>query len=182
MPTYVCNARDGRLTNTQKRNVAEAITQIHHEVTGAPRSFVQVFFRSVMSGDHFIGGRPAPEDQVWVAGGIRAGRSAEQKRELVQRIMRACAQITGARESHVWVSVQDVEPAAMVEFGQVLSEPGDEAEWVKSLPAEVQEELRGLGEHPRRQRLLRPVHPGWEVPESFFEPLPDDRLDVFEGK
>ena len=32
----------------------------------------------------------------------------------------------------------------------------------------------------RRERSLEPIYPDWEVPDSFFEPLPDDLLDAFE--
>ena len=31
------------------------------------------------------------------------------------------------------------------------------------------------------KRSLEPVWPGWTVPESFFEPLPEDIIDAFEG-
>ena len=42
-------------------------------------------------------------------------------------------------------------------------------------------ELRAL---PVRRHQPRPVgvDPGLVVPDSFFEPLPDDLLDAFEGK
>jgi len=43
-------------------------------------------------------------------------------------------------------------------------------------------EIRPLGgEHQRRERPLLPTHPGWAIPDSFFDPLPDDLLDAFEG-
>ena len=44
MPTYACSAAAGRLTPTQKLEIVQSITAIHHEETGAPRYFVQVIF------------------------------------------------------------------------------------------------------------------------------------------
>jgi prevent-host-death family protein len=33
-----------------------------------------------------------------------------------------------------------------------------------------------------RKRELGPLYPGYEVPESFFEPLPEELLRGFEGR
>ena len=41
-------------------------------------------------------------------------------------------------------------------------------------------EIRPLVSRPR-ERSLRPVYPDWEIPDSFFDPLPDDLFDAFEG-
>ena len=84
MSTYLCHARLGRLTQAQKGEIAEAFTRIHNDVTGGPPFFVQVIFRDVGSGDHFIGGAPVAEDQAWIQGEIRAGRTAKQKGELLK--------------------------------------------------------------------------------------------------
>jgi prevent-host-death family protein len=43
-------------------------------------------------------------------------------------------------------------------------------------------ELRPLDDAALQRRSLEPVWPGWTVPDSFFEPLPDDVLDAFEGR
>jgi prevent-host-death family protein len=43
-------------------------------------------------------------------------------------------------------------------------------------------ELRPVqGESTRPMRSLEPVWPGWSVPESFFEPLPEELLRAFDG-
>jgi phenylpyruvate tautomerase PptA (4-oxalocrotonate tautomerase family) len=67
MPTYVCNAAARRLTSDvgpKKGEIARSITALHHEETGAQRYLVQVIFYDVASGSHYIGGRPAPADQI----------------------------------------------------------------------------------------------------------------------
>ncbi len=43
-------------------------------------------------------------------------------------------------------------------------------------------ELRPIALERPEPRSLDPVWPGWTVPESFFEPLPDDVLSRFEGR
>ena len=43
-------------------------------------------------------------------------------------------------------------------------------------------ELRPITKEAPRERSLDPLWPGWTVPSSFFEPLPDALLEAFEGK
>jgi prevent-host-death family protein len=44
-------------------------------------------------------------------------------------------------------------------------------------------ELRGLSDDAgMRSRTLRVLWPEWAVADSYFEPLPADVLDAFEGK
>ena len=108
MSTYLCHARLGRLTDVQKGEIAEAFTRIHNQVTDGPSFFVQVIFRDVGSGDHFIGGAPAAEDQAWIQGEIRAGRTAEQKSELLTRLVDAYSNIARTHESNVWAYIQEI--------------------------------------------------------------------------
>ena len=70
MPIYVCSAATGRLTPVQKTEIARSITDIYHEVTGAPRYFVQVIFHDVTPGNNYVAGRPAPADQILIRGDI----------------------------------------------------------------------------------------------------------------
>jgi len=42
-------------------------------------------------------------------------------------------------------------------------------------------ELRPLQAKPQGRRSFDPIWPGWSVPDSFSEPLPDDVLTAFEG-
>ena len=87
MPTYVCSAATGRLTPVQKTEIVRSITAIHHEETGAPRYLVQLIFHDVAPGNHYVAGRPAPADQIWIRADIRGGRTDEQKSQMLRRIM-----------------------------------------------------------------------------------------------
>lgn len=59
MPIYVCSAATGRLTPVQKTEIVRSLTDIYHEVTGAPRYFVRVMFHDVAPGNNYVAGRPA---------------------------------------------------------------------------------------------------------------------------
>src|ERR1700724_1132613 len=71
MPTYACSAATGRLTPTQRVEIVQSITAIHHEETGAPRYFVQVIFYDIAYANHYIAGQLAPAGQMWIRGDIR---------------------------------------------------------------------------------------------------------------
>src|ERR1700731_4254531 len=81
MPTYIVYAASGRLSANAKQRIAEEITRIHNETTGAQSFFAQVIFNEVPQGTQFVGGSPRRSEQIFVHGHIRAGRIAELKRE-----------------------------------------------------------------------------------------------------
>jgi phenylpyruvate tautomerase PptA (4-oxalocrotonate tautomerase family) len=98
MPTYVCSAATGRLTPTQKTEIVRSITAVHHEETGAPRYLVQVIFHDIAPGNHYVAGLPAPADQIWIRADIRGGRTDEQKRKMLRRMMQDIGRASGAAE------------------------------------------------------------------------------------
>src|SRR5919106_3694687 len=108
MPTYVCSAAAGRLTPVQKTEIVRSITAIHHEETGAPRYLVQVIFYDVAPDSHYVAGRPAPANQIWVRGDIRSGRTNDQKSQMLRRIMQDVARASGAVEDTVWVYLSEI--------------------------------------------------------------------------
>jgi phenylpyruvate tautomerase PptA (4-oxalocrotonate tautomerase family) len=144
MPTYVCSLAEDSVDDRQKAAIAEAITKIHNEETGAPRYFVQVVIEEKKATDRFLGGSPASE-QIWIRGDIRAGRTEMQRKAMMLRIMREVAQITGAKEESIWVYLCSLAPTDMVEYGHVLPKPGEEGAWYDRLPKPLQEYLTSLG-------------------------------------
>jgi phenylpyruvate tautomerase PptA (4-oxalocrotonate tautomerase family) len=71
VPTYTCTTEAGRLSKEQRLKVAECIAAVHSEETGAPRYLVQVIFYDLAPDSHYVAGRSAPTDQIWVRGDIR---------------------------------------------------------------------------------------------------------------
>jgi len=140
MPTYAfTTARD--LTAEQRAKLVESVTTIHQVEAMAPRYFVQVVFYKVEPGSIFVGGEAASPDHVWVRADIRSGRTNEQKARMLQRIMLETSEILGISEQAVWVYISDIPAQGVLEFGNVLPEPGGEEKWLASLPSTLREKL-----------------------------------------
>lgn len=145
MPTYICTVPAGRLSAEQKARVAADITRVHNEVTGAATFFAQVIVNEVPAGNYFLGGKPLREDQVFVNGQIRAGRSAVDRARLMRGILESVAAAANAEMTSVWVYLTDLPPRDMIEYGHVLPEPGSETEWLNGLPAKDRERMIKAG-------------------------------------
>ena len=89
----------------------------------------------------FIGGEAASPDHIWVRADIRSGRTNEQKAGILRRTMRETSEILGISEQSVWVYISDIPAQAVLEFGNVLPEPGGEEQWLASLPGALREKL-----------------------------------------
>lgn len=144
MPTYVCSVPPGLLTSERKREVAGAISRLHHEATGAPSYFVQVVIEESAGTSRYLGGSPA-DGHIWIRGDIRAGRPDDVRKALMLSIMREVAAITDVPETAIWVYLCNLAPTDMVEYGHVLPAPGEERAWYEALPAELRAYLAGLG-------------------------------------
>jgi phenylpyruvate tautomerase PptA (4-oxalocrotonate tautomerase family) len=144
MPTYIVSAAAGRLSADAKQHIAEDITRIHSQATGAQSFFAQVIFNEVPQGNHFVGGSLLRSEQIFVHGHIRAGRSVERKRELLESIVDAISKTTSVAKRYVWAYISELPPAQMIEYGHVLPEPGSEQSWLSSLPAEDRDYMQGI--------------------------------------
>lgn len=135
MPTYTLTAPAGRLSEEHKARLAAAITRVHHEVTGAASFFAQVIVNEVPRGCYFVGGRLLRGEQMFLNGQIRAGRSAQDRKRLLEGLRDAVAEAAAAQASSVWVYLTDLPARDMIEYGHVLPEPGGEQAWLDALPA-----------------------------------------------
>jgi phenylpyruvate tautomerase PptA (4-oxalocrotonate tautomerase family) len=147
MPTYVCSVAKGSVNDGQRQAIAEAISRVHSEETGAPPFFVQVVIEEKEPGQRFLGGSPE-ERHVWIRGDIRAGRTEQQRHAMMIRIMQEVSRITGVKEDDVWVYLNHLAPTDMVEYGHVLPQPGKEQAWFDALPTSLKEYLTRLGQSP----------------------------------
>lgn len=144
MPTYVCSVPPGLMTPAAKAGLAQAISRLHHEATGAPRFFVQVVIEESVGTSRFLGGAPA-DGHIWIRGDIRAGRPEAVREALMLAIMRETAVITGVAQTDIWVYLCNFAPTDMVEYGHVLPAPGEEQAWFAALPSDLRAYLAGLG-------------------------------------
>jgi phenylpyruvate tautomerase PptA (4-oxalocrotonate tautomerase family) len=145
MPTYTVTTANVALTSTQEGEIAAAITDAHHQNTGAPGFFAQVLFVTLPERKHYIGGKPNTTPHIYIHGLIRAGRSAAAKTGLIQQITSKVREISGVGTEDIWVYVQDIPPEQMVEFGRVLPAPGAEEEWRKGFSPAKRQQLVSAG-------------------------------------
>ena len=145
MPTYTVTVANLPLTTEQESAIATAITEAHHVNTGAPAFFAQVLFTTVPAGKHFIGGKIYRTPHVFVHGLIRAGRSVDAKSNLLKDITKKISEIAGLGPEDVWVYLQDIPAAQMVEFGRILPEPGAEEEWLQGVSPKKMQQLEEGG-------------------------------------
>jgi phenylpyruvate tautomerase PptA (4-oxalocrotonate tautomerase family) len=145
MPTYTVTVARGQLDASQKIRIAQEITRVHSETTGAPSYFAQVIFSEVDEGNYFVGGRPLSHGQVFVHGQIRAGRTPENKSALIASMLKAVAEAASVPRTGVWIYIVDLQARQMVEFGHVLPEPGDEPAWTAALPQSDREMMQAIG-------------------------------------
>jgi phenylpyruvate tautomerase PptA (4-oxalocrotonate tautomerase family) len=89
---------EGSVDDRQKAAIAEALSRIHSEETGAPPYVVQVVFEEKKPTDRFLGGSRVSA-QIWIRGDIRAGRTEAQRNAMMLRMMRKVAQITGVKRT-----------------------------------------------------------------------------------
>ncbi len=142
MPTYRITAKPKKLSDVQKDRIAEYITKVHSEITGAPAYYAQMIFDE-HEYRRYIGGKLA-DSQIWIRADIRAGRTVEQRKTLVRKIVEGVSTIAEVPASDVWVYLNNVEAVDMAEFGQILPVPGQEQEWFDSLPSGLQKNLLKL--------------------------------------
>ncbi len=124
MPLYICNSRAGTIPASARPAIANDITEIHCDVTGAPPQFVHAFFLEDAPGPE-LGGRRAV-----VGGSIRGGRTDEQKRAIVERIEASLQRHAGLAAADIAVTTSDVPASWAMEGGEVMPEPGEEAAWL----------------------------------------------------
>jgi phenylpyruvate tautomerase PptA (4-oxalocrotonate tautomerase family) len=125
MPLYRCIVAPNVSSYAQRAEIAEAVTRIHCEVTGGLPMFVHTFFA-----EDAAGMLPA-DKRALMLGSIRAGRTAEQKANLVEELSDSLARVLGLAGDQVSVVTVDIPARWVMEGGDILAEPGDEAEWIK---------------------------------------------------
>ena len=145
MPSYIVTCEEGRLTGSQKRKIAEAVTRAHGDSTGAPYYFVRLTFNEVKSGNYLLGGTQLDGDEIFVHGTIREGRPKHMKDSLMARLAADVAIASQMETNSVWVYLSELPPDQMIEFGRVLPSHGKEAEWAAALPEAEKARLESIG-------------------------------------
>lgn len=124
MPLYRCAVAEGLTQEAQRARIAKEVVRIHCGVTGAPPSFVHAFFSELPRSALPAGKR------AFVLGSIRAGRTEAQKQQIVRELTDVVAEVLGCEANEVGVATADVPASWVMEGGELLPEPGEEAEWL----------------------------------------------------
>ena len=124
MPLYRCAVAEGLTREDQRARIAKEVVRIHCGVTGAPPSFVHAFF-SESPADELPDGKLA-----FVLGTIRAGRTDAQKQQIASELTAVLSDVLGCRTDQVGVVTADIPSKWNMEGGELLPEPGEEAEWL----------------------------------------------------
>ncbi len=123
MPLYICNTKESAVSAAAKEKIADAITNIHCSVTGAPALFVHaVFFEESPL-------FPLEDKTLFVRGTIRKGRSDEQKNEIAEAIRAALVEHGNVELQQTGAQIRETPASWVLEGGEIMPEPGEEAEW-----------------------------------------------------
>jgi phenylpyruvate tautomerase PptA (4-oxalocrotonate tautomerase family) len=123
MPFFSCSVPAGSLTDSQKDDLAKAITRIHVEVTGGRPDLVHVTYNELAAADSYTAGEPSSD--TIITGHIRAGRSDADKQRLLREVA-AAAEAAGRPLDTILVAIRDVPAKYIIESGEIVPEPGEE--------------------------------------------------------
>ncbi|BCZ20730.1 tautomerase family protein [Mycobacterium senriense] len=139
MPVYQCYSPKGLLTQSAKAKIAEGMTTMYCEATGAPPAWVKVLFHEMPDGECFAAGKPAT--QSLILGITRHGRDLETRQAMVRQLAQIWTRNSGQPEADLWISVSEVDYTNVMDAGLFIPEPGHEREWFE----ENQTRLAELG-------------------------------------
>jgi len=118
MPLYTITAQAGVLDGPAKADLAEKLTAFHAEYAGIPRNWVHIVFHEYPRGNGFTAGKPASTAALTLL--IRAGRSADYKRDMLKRLWSLMQAATGAPDEEIVLGIQEVPSSQAMEMGQVM--------------------------------------------------------------
>ena len=131
MPLYICNAAKDVIDEAAKPKIAADITRIHCDITGAPPTFVHAFFFEETPQ------WPLTDNDAFLFGSIRQSRTDAQKAQIVDEMRRSIYAHTGISLDRIRANIVDVPASWVMEGGDLLPEPGEEAEWLAAHEARL---------------------------------------------
>ena len=133
MPLYMCNTKSGEIDDAAKSKISEDITEIHCRITDAPPTFVHSFFFKQFP---LI---DLEDKTIVLVGNIRAGRTDEQKTQMITEMQQSIHKHSGVALEEISVRTNDTPASWVMEGGDLLPEPGEEAEWLANHEAKLAE-------------------------------------------
>jgi phenylpyruvate tautomerase PptA (4-oxalocrotonate tautomerase family) len=118
MPLYSVTTQEGLFDEGAKVELASALTALHCEMSGVPKTWVHVVFHDYAAGGGFTAGEPAAPVALTLV--IRTGRSSEYKQELLKRLWGLLQDATGAPDDQIVIGIQEVPPSQAMEMGRIM--------------------------------------------------------------
>ena len=118
MPLYTITTQAGALKRPAKADLADKLTAFHAEYAGVPKNWVHIVFHEYPNGSGFTAGRASPMAVLTLL--MRAGRSADYKREMLKRLCSLVQAATGASDEEIVLGIQEVPPSQAMEMGQIM--------------------------------------------------------------
>lgn len=124
MPLYTLITQSGALSSDAKAKLAMELTTLHSEYAGVPKTWVHIVFQDYAPGSGFTAGESAATAALTLL--MRAGRSPEYKRELLQRLWKLFQTATGAPDDQIVVGIQELPASQAMEMGQIMPDVASE--------------------------------------------------------
>ena len=144
MPTYTVKYSNFNLSQKQKNSLANDISDTHSKFTGANTFFAQVIFQKNEKNSHFIAGKLVKTKEIFLNGQIRSGRSSKVKKKLILSLRKILIKNTNLKKDFDRVYLEDLLPDQMIEYGEVLPNPGQEKKWFNSLTPRLRKRLKKM--------------------------------------
>jgi phenylpyruvate tautomerase PptA (4-oxalocrotonate tautomerase family) len=127
VPVYQCYSSKGLLTKSAKAKIAQEMTSMYCNMTGAPPSWVKVLFHEMPGGECFVAGKPATQSLILAIN--RHGRDLETRRAMLRQLSQIWTRNSGQSEADLWISLTEIDHTNVMEAGSFIPEPGHEDEW-----------------------------------------------------
>ncbi|WP_327122494.1 tautomerase family protein [Streptomyces sp. NBC_01727] len=128
MPYYRFTISASGPSAARKKEIAEAVTNAHRRVTGAPTDYVNCSFTEVPPGSMFVSGAPVEAGRMM--GVIRKGREESLKRRLITELAEAWSTACGERIDEIAIFLHEVPGYQCFEAGEILREAWEDPEAV----------------------------------------------------
>ena len=115
MATYQVFVNKGTLGNKEKESVAQAITDVHCEMTSTPKYCIQVIIHEVADENRFICGRRY-QTNMWINAEVRP-HSAEMAHEYMDKLTGEVSKVCNFYQENIWVDLNETLPTLYWRFG-----------------------------------------------------------------
>jgi phenylpyruvate tautomerase PptA (4-oxalocrotonate tautomerase family) len=118
MPLYTIMTESGALSDNEKAKLAGELTTFHAEYAGVPKNWVHVVFQDYAAGSGFTAGEVASCVALTLL--VRTGRSADYKREMLNRLWSMIQGATGAPDDQIVLGIQEVPASQAMEMAKIM--------------------------------------------------------------